>query len=106
MCLRTKTNIELFAHETEIHKCVKTFKQHSILEPSSDFERKVQSYVDFDIHDQSSNKILDALKQRDSAASKTAYNLRASVTRWINNIKDALKIRADEWEKLKKTVFK
>ena len=98
MCLRTKTNILSLEQQIDISSCVEYIKTNVIFD--STFQRKIQSYVDFNIKDQPHDKVMNALKEREAAAKNITHNLRQTINRWIINIKDALKKRAEDWAKL------
>ena len=99
MCLRTKSNAVSLEQEREISALVYNVKNNNNLGP--DITRQVQSYVDFNITGKAHKNILEALRERETAAKKVSSNLRGTISRWIVCIKEALQKRKENWEKLK-----
>ena len=62
--------------------------------------RQVQSYVNFNITGETHQKILEALRERETAAKKVSSNLRGTISRWIVCIKESLQKRKENWETL------
>jgi len=98
MCLRTKPNIMSLELEKDIRACVQHYNSNNIL--GADAAKKLQAYVNFNITNESRDTIMAALKQRENAAKKKSNDLHNNISRWIANIKEALKKRAENWAQL------
>ena len=70
--------------EKDIRACVQHYNSNNIL--GADAAKKIQSYVNFIITNDTRDMIMAALKQRINAAKKKRNDLRNNISRWIVNI--------------------